>query len=189
MSAVDPRVSPDGIVARSPEARVIRTFAFIDLSGFTALTEKEGDAEAVQVLARFRQAVRQVSSERAVRVAKWLGDGAMLVGVDREALVEAIVAIETLISDGIADLPLRAGIASGPVILFEGDDYIGSAVNIAARLCDLAEPGHVLAPASIVSDALVNTQVEPLGEVEIRGLQAPIEVVRLDALPERAADE
>lgn len=167
------------------EARVERTFAFIDLSGFTALTDTEGDAEAVHVLARFRQAVRQISSDRAVRVAKWLGDGAMLVSVDREPLVEAIVEIEHAIGDGVCDLPLRAGIAAGPVILFEGDDYIGSAVNLAARLCDVAEPGTVIAPASIANEGLANTRAEPLGTVQVRGFEEPLEIVRLDWLPER----
>ena len=43
-------------------------------------------------------------------------------------------------------LTLRAGIATGYALLFEGDDYIGSAVNMASRLCDTAEPHQVLIP-------------------------------------------
>ncbi len=165
--------------------RVDRTFAFIDLSGFTALTDQAGDSEAVSVLACFRASVRQVSSERAVRVAKWLGDGAMLVSVAREPLVEAIVDIHHIVEDTCGGLPLRAGIAAGPVILFEGDDYIGSVVNLAARLCDLAGPGHVIAPADLVTPEMVNTQVEPVGLITVRGFEAPVEVVRLDWLPGR----
>jgi class 3 adenylate cyclase len=172
-------IAPPTADAGVTEARVERTFAFIDLSGFTALTDQAGDAEAVRVLAGFRQAVRQVSSERAVRIAKWLGDGAMLVSINREPLVEAIVEIAHLIRKAGPGLPLRAGIATGPVILFEGDDYIGSAVNISARLCDLAEPGQVIAPASIVTEAMVNTRAEPLGAIEIRGLETPLEIVLL----------
>ena len=47
--------------------------------------------------------------------------------------------------------------ARGPVILFEGDDYIGTAVNLAARLCDIAAPHEVLATPSIteVPDGVV----------------------------------
>ena len=67
--------------------RVERTFAFIDLSGFTTYTDTEGDSEAVKVLSGFRAAVREVAALRAVRVAKWLGDGAMLVSVDMEPAV------------------------------------------------------------------------------------------------------
>ena len=57
--------------------RVERTFAFLDISGFTAYTDKEGDAAAYDVIRNFKNAVRQVASERGVRMAKWLGDGAM----------------------------------------------------------------------------------------------------------------
>ena len=45
-----------------------------------------------------------------------------------------------------APLSLRCGIATGRALLFEGDDYIGSAVNMAARLCDLARDVDVLMP-------------------------------------------
>ena len=162
--------------------RVNRAFAFIDLSGFTALTKEKGDDEAVEVLHLFRLAVRDAASSRGVRIAKWLGDGAMLVGVETEPLVEAVVDIENRISESGSPLPLRAGIAAGPVILFEGDDYIGHAVNIAARLCDEAAPREVLAVADTVSSLLVNTDAEPVGERVIRGLDDPVQVVRLTAL-------
>lgn len=162
--------------------RVVRAFAFIDLSGFTAYTNAEGDDEAVGVLRRFREAVRDASSSRGVRIAKWLGDGAMLVGVETEPLVEAVVDIEDRISQSGSPLPLRAGISVGPVILFEGDDYIGHAVNIAARLCDEAAPREVLAVENAVSSLLVNTDAAPAGDREIRGLDEPLRIVRLTAL-------
>ena len=161
------------------DTRVERTFGFIDLSGFTQFTDEHGDAEAVRLLARFRTAVREVAAQRGVRVAKWLGDGAMLVSVERELLVEAIVAIQDLLGDCVLPLPLRAGIASGPVILFEGDDYIGMAVNLAARLADLAGPGEVLAHAEVMSSLMVNTSAEPIGRRSLPGIAEPLEVVRL----------
>ncbi|NNE75320.1 MAG: adenylate/guanylate cyclase domain-containing protein [Acidimicrobiales bacterium] len=160
-------------------ARVERTFAFVDLSGFTSFTDANGDGPAVGVLARFRADLRSVASHKGVRVAKWLGDGAMLVGVEVEDLVEAIIDIEHLIDVHQSPLPLRAGIASGKVILFEGDDYIGSAVNLASRLCDLAKPHEVLAPASLWSPLLVNTQATPIGAHRVRGFADPLELVRL----------
>src|SRR5438309_9655187 len=75
--------------------RVERTFAFIDLCGFTAFTEAEGDERAVALLGDFRACVRQVSSDHGVRVAKWLGDGAMFVAVDDQSrLVDAVLEVE-----------------------------------------------------------------------------------------------
>ncbi|MDJ0770923.1 MAG: adenylate/guanylate cyclase domain-containing protein [Ilumatobacter sp.] len=173
-------------VARAAN-RVERSFAFVDLSGFTAFTDSEGDDRAVEILAAFRTLVRDVASAHAVRVAKWLGDGAMLVGVESEPLIEAIVDLEHRIDDIGSPLPLRAGIAAGRVILFEGDDYIGRPVNLASRLCDLADPHEVLAERIAVSPLLVNTAVEPVGRHEIAGMLEPVDVVRLTSSAAAAA--
>ena len=96
--------------ASHPRAtRVERSFAFVDLSGFTRYTDVQGDDEAVDILSAFRAVVRGVASTHGVRIAKWLGDGAMLVGVEPEPLLEALVEIEGLITDSGSPLPLRAG--------------------------------------------------------------------------------
>ena len=70
--------------------RVHRSFAFVDVSGFTAMTEMEGDERAVDVLTAFRSLLRDICSRRGVRIAKWLGDGVMLVCVDTRPLLETI---------------------------------------------------------------------------------------------------
>lgn len=163
------------------ENRVERTFAFIDLSGFTRYTEEEGDKAAVALLADFRSRVREIAARRGVRIAKWLGDGAMMVAVEPEPITEAIVDIEESFDASDRPLSLRAGLASGPVILFEGDDYIGHSVNMAARLCALAKPGEVLATKSMISSLMVNTKVTPTGAHHIEGFTEPVELVRLDA--------
>lgn len=161
------------------DTRVDRTFGFVDLAGFTEFTDAHGDGEAVRLLALFRGALREVAARRGVRIAKWLGDGAMLVSVERELVVEAVVAVQDLLHECPLPLPIHAGIAAGPVILFEGDDYIGAAVNLAARLAELAGPGEVLAPAGIVSSLMVNTRAEPAGTRIVPGIAEPIELVRL----------
>lgn len=103
--------------ANSVGKRVDRTFAFIDLSGFTAFMDSEGDRSSVDVIIGFRAVVRRVAGDRGVRVAKFLGDGAMLVGVEPEPLVETVVEIEACIDAAGSVLPLRAGIARGWVLL------------------------------------------------------------------------
>lgn len=162
--------------------RVHRVFAFVDLSGFTAFTAQQGDASAVGLLADFRRVVRHVASHKGVRVAKWLGDGAMLVGLETELLVEAIVDIEIAVQQSDSPLALRGGIAEGNVILFEGDDYIGSPVNLASRLCDIAQPEQVLAPSSLVSSMMVNTAVTAIGFHSVAGIEEPIDLVSLDSV-------
>jgi len=159
--------------------RVDRSIAFIDLSGFTHYTDAEGDGAAVEVLVKFRAAVREVCALKGVRIAKWLGDGAMLIGVEPEQLAEALGDLSRLLQD--ARLPLRAGAARGQVILFEGDDYIGSSVNLAARLCDTAKPGQVLAPSDFPSSLMVNTRAKELGDIVLKGFDHPVAVVEIEA--------
>ena len=121
-----------------------RAFAFVDLCGFTAFTSRHGDSEAVQVLARFRSLTRDIASRRGVRVAKWLGDGVMLVGVDCEPIIATSLELEARMVVERSPLSIRAGMAAGEVIPFEGEDYIGTPVNLASRLCDVATSHEIV---------------------------------------------
>ena len=156
-----------------------RTIGFVDLSGFTVFTQEHGDEAAVLALKFFRDATREVCARHGVRIAKWLGDGAMLIGVMAEDLAETMTDLRNIFAENDQPLPLRAGVATGPVILFEGDDYIGSIVNLASRLADMAEPGQLLAPKDFVSAIMVNTEALSIGPVEVKGFPEPMEIVAL----------
>lgn len=119
-----------------------RWFAFVDVCGFTSFTERHGTPAALEVLTRFRSAVRAVTARRGVRVLKWLGDGAMLVGVEPGPVIAAVCELQLRFAD--ESFQVHAGVAGGHVLLFEGDDYIGPAANHAARLCEVSAPGEVL---------------------------------------------
>ena len=73
--------------------------SFVDLSGFTSFGDQFGDEESVRVLTVFRGTVRQVATEFGVRIAKWLGDGCMLVSVEPSHLVAAVSKLEALTHD------------------------------------------------------------------------------------------
>ncbi len=161
--------------------RVKRAFGFIDLSGFTHYTQAHGDDRAVEQLSEFRRIVRAAGSATGVRVAKWLGDGAMLVSVDTASLVMAINRIMRAVNDSTIELALHAGVSDGNVILFEGDDHIGSAVNLAARLADIAGPGQILARSDLFPG--VNRTKAVVGPVEVAGFDDPIEVADLALVP------
>jgi adenylate cyclase len=159
--------------------RVERTFAFIDISRFTAYTDQRGDAAAVAALADFRIVVRQVASRFGVRIDKWLGDGAMIVSVESGPLVRAVLEIEQQLDEGSFPLPLRGGIASGLVILFEGDDYIGMPVNLASRLCNEASPGEVLVTDVVAQAAPDWVSTTWMGELDVRGVTSAVAVAAL----------
>ena len=165
------------LAAIAVDRRVRRTFAFVDLCGFTDFTDHHGDEAAVHELQILRSIVREVTPLFGVRVEKWLGDGVMIVGVEADALVGAAMAIE-LRHTRQGRLPLRGGIAGGDVLLLEGDDYIGRAVNLASRLSDLAGPGELFAYTEGLElpEWVVATEREP---VVVKGLVEPVGVVSL----------
>ena len=165
--------------------RVPRTFVFLDLSGFTNYTAAYGDDAAGKILGTFRTVVREVASERGVRIAKWLGDGCMVVAVDQAGGIEFVMELERRATRVCSPLTLRAGIATGHALLFEGDDYIGSAVNMASRLCAHATGYDVLMPASNTESLPEGISAEPYGDVELPGFPGAIEVVRLTGSPLR----
>ncbi len=154
--------------------RVQRTFGFIDLSGFTTYGNTHGDDRAVEQLSVFRAIVRAVGSATGVRVAKWLGDGAMLVSIEPVSMMSAVLEIERRCQRHPLDLALHGGVAEGHVILFEGDDHIGVTVNLAARLADAAEPGQILAPVELLPGIRRTGAV--VGPVKVPGFADPLEV-------------
>lgn len=154
--------------------RVRRTFGFVDLSGFTEYGNTYGDDQAVAQLSTFRAIVRAVGSSTGVRVAKWLGDGAMLVSLEPISMMSAVLDISRRIESLKLDLPLHGGVAEGQVILFEGDDHIGVTVNLAARLADAAQPGQILAPVELLPGIeRSNAVIDP---VKVQGFDEPIAV-------------
>jgi len=158
--------------------RVERWFSFVDLSGFTSFGDRFGDEESVRVLTVFRGAVRQVATEFGVRIAKWLGDGCMLVSVDPTHLVAAVSKLEALTHELALPLAMHAGCAGGGVILLEGDDYTGRSVNLAARLATAARPHEILATVDLTEHMPEGARFEPAGMLSVAGIQEPVEVVR-----------
>ncbi|WP_320672001.1 adenylate/guanylate cyclase domain-containing protein [Patulibacter defluvii] len=159
--------------------RVDRCFAFLDLCGFSGYTDANGDEEAVAVLALMRSVVRRAAERRGVRVTKWLGDGVMLSCIDQDALTAATLEIRHHLG-GASPLAVRGGICRGPVIMFEGDDYVGAAINVAARLCDVAAAGQLLVAAAERQSLPQWASLATLGPVAIAGVARPVVVQELD---------
>jgi len=158
--------------------RVDRCFAFVDLNDFTAFTERNGDERTVVFLAAFRTRVREIAARRGVRVTKWLGDGAMLSSPDSAAVVAMVLELNC-VKERSFPLELSSGLAQGPVIMFEGDDYIGRPANVASRLCDLAAPGEVLATREVASVAPRWVDRGRPQPVQVQGIARPIDACQL----------
>jgi class 3 adenylate cyclase len=151
--------------------------SFLDLTGYTRLTEERGDEAAAETAAAFGRLVRSSAQQHGGRAVKWLGDGVMLYFPDPdEAVVSALELAERVPAAGLP--PAHTGIDAGPVILQDGD-YFGRTVNTAARIASRAGPGEVL-----VSDAVVRSvkdgrvRFENVGRVELKGLPHPVALHR-----------
>ena len=175
---------PDELPEGDSHLSVTRTFCFADLCGFTAYTRSHGPHEAVAMLGDFRRITRSVAATRGVRVAKWLGDGAMLVSTSAAAALSLGAHLIHYFSSRGA--PVRVGAATGEALLFEGDDYVGEPVNLAAKLCAAAPPGEMYA---ITDELDVPDWVKCIGDVtvQIRGVGPISGVHRL--LPLGLGDE
>jgi adenylate cyclase len=158
----DPRDLADAIPL------IERAFAFMDLSGFTRFTATYGEHAAIGALRTFRSLTRELTTRRGVRIGKWLGDGAMIVGVDTGPTIAT--AAELIARYDHQPLALRGGIAHGSVLIVDGDDYIGRPVNLAARLCQVAHPGELLAVGYPAASLPPWTRVVGTRSITLRGL-------------------
>lgn len=171
--------SPRALAAAMP--LVERAFVFVDLCGFTEFMATNGEHAAVEALTELRALTRDIAVRRGVRIAKWLGDGAMLIGTETGPAISA--AVELIARYDGHTLALRGGVADGWAILFDGDDYIGRPVNFSARLCQAARPGELLGVGYPPSE--FPTWVRELGtrDLKLRGLGRFRRVQRLGIAP------
>jgi adenylate cyclase len=141
---------------------------FLDITGYTRLTEERGDEAAADLAARLATLVRRSSQEHAGRPVKWLGDGVMFYFREPSgAVLAALDMVEGVASHGLP--PAHVGLHAGPVVFQEGD-YFGRTVNLAARIADYARPGEVVVSQEVV-DAAEGAPVSfiEIGPVELKG--------------------
>ena len=147
------------------------TFAFADMAGFTALSDRLAVEQLGHVAARFEELVVGVAAPP-VRLVKVLGDGAMFAADDAAALVAA--QLELVASAEDASLPpVHAGVAHGPALHTAGD-WLGRTVNLAARLCAAAPPRTVLATHEVRDAAAERLRWADAGRYELRGIAEPV---------------
>jgi adenylate cyclase len=146
---------------------------FLDLTGYTRLTEDRGDEAAAELAATLATLVRRSSREHGGEPVKWLGDGVMFYFPDPAPSVTAALEIV----EGVASHelpPARVGIHAGPVVFQEGD-YFGRTVNIAARIAEYARPGEVLVSQEVVDVAEgAPVTFTDVGPIELKGVSGTV---------------
>jgi class 3 adenylate cyclase len=128
--------------------KAFRTILFTDLQGSTALLQDVGESAYMALLAEHDLIIRRSLVASRGREVKHTGDGIMASFDEVANALECSLAIqdgfEARVAGGAApELRVRIGIAAGEPV-DHNDDLFGSTVNLASRICDAAEPGHIL---------------------------------------------
>jgi adenylate cyclase len=129
----------------------VPAMSFLDLAGYTRLTEERGDRAAAALAERLAVLVDRSSREHGGVPVKWLGDGVMVHSREPAgAVLSALELVEQLPEAGLP--PAHVGVAAGPVVV-QGGDYFGRTVNLAARIAAHAGAGQVLVSQSVADSA------------------------------------
>ena len=159
------------------------TIVFLDVESFTELTQTGGDELAIAVLTRLGNAVRTLALRHEGKLVKQIGDGLMLAfRRSADAVAFARDALEASTADPQIP-PLHVGIHAGPAI-YRGGDYIGTTVNLAARVSAASSAGEILITETVAAQLQSDERAEAAGVRMLRGAQHPL---RLYRLPQRGA--
>ena len=164
----------------------IRTFLIADVRGYTRYTQERGDEAAARLASAFADTVQLTVEELGGRLVELRGDEALVVFASPRQAIRTAVAlqqrfVERMRSDD--SLPLRVGIGldAGEAVPV-GEGFRGGALNLAARLCSIAEPGEVLLTESLTH---LSRRVDELtyldrGRRSFKGLEQPVRVFQVE---------
>jgi adenylate cyclase len=169
---------------------------FADLQGFTTFSERSSPPEVVAMLNAYWAEVVPVVAAEDGMIERFAGDAVLVVfnaAVDQpdHALRAARAALEFVdaseaVAHGRPEWPrFRVGVNSGPAVIgnvgaMEQRSFtaIGDTTNLAARLQAAAEPGQVVIGATTAAE-LSGAILEPLGPMELKGKNEPVQAFRL----------
>jgi adenylate cyclase len=150
---------------------------FADLVEFTRLGEEIAPEELGSVAGRFEEMASAVV-EPPVRLVKMIGDGAMMVSSEPEAMLGAALRLIEAADEEGDEFPfLRAGLAYGSTVSQAGD-YYGRSVNLASRITGVARPGSVLVDAATKEAVDGAFAYSFAGERHLKGIDSGVKLFR-----------
>ncbi|MFD0782656.1 adenylate/guanylate cyclase domain-containing protein [Micromonospora azadirachtae] len=153
---------------------------FVDMVGSTDLKLRSPEVEWLPTMGRFLDLVDEAVRQHDGTVVKYLGDGVLAVFGDEQAanaINAAIMIQESLEADNdgnrLRNCQCRVGLATGKVVEYEGPggvvDYVGTVVDLAARLSNAASAGAIWADMATIDAANLNKISSRVGRVLKRG--------------------
>jgi class 3 adenylate cyclase len=164
----------------------VRTFLIADVRGYTRFTEEHGDEAAARLAAKFAEIVRDGVETRGGQVVEIRGDEALAVFDSARQAIRAAKDIQHVFaeeSQADRELPWRVGIGidSGEAVELGDGSYRGNALNVAARLCSLAQGGEVLVSPSTrhLAGHVPGLRYIDRGPMNLKGLSDPVHPLRI----------
>jgi class 3 adenylate cyclase len=163
-------------------ATAYRTHLFSDLRGYTRLMERAGNAAGAEMLSRYRALVRSAIERHGGTEVSTEGDAFYVVFQSASSAVMCALAMvdeAALENTEHPDVPIRIGVGihTGEVVETE-KTFIGTAVNVASRVCAVARPGEVLVTATVrgITHGSVAASFVSRGKKRLKGLAEPVEL-------------
>jgi class 3 adenylate cyclase len=170
-----------GIVEHRPgEAFVdtaFRTILFTDIEHSTSLTQRLGDARAMEFLRVHDEIVRRALDRHRGSEVKHTGDGLMAAFPSVVGAIGSAIEIQQRLAEGdetAGAIRVRIGMAAGEPVT-ERNDLFGATVQLAARLCARADPGSILVAGTVHDLALGKGFVfRKRGSLRLKGFESPM---------------
>jgi adenylate cyclase len=167
-------------------ARRLAAILAADVVGYSRLMAVDEAGTHARLKALRKDFIEPTIAEHRGRVAKLMGDGALVEFASVVDAVECAAAIQRGVAERHAELPeeeriaFRIGINIGDVIIEEGDVY-GDGVNVAARLEQLAGPGEICVSRTVHDHAKAKVAFgfDPMGEHRVKNIPEPVTVYRV----------
>ena len=176
---------PNTAMPESPSRRLTAILA-TDIAGYSRLVENDDEGTLARWKAHWHALIEPNIKEFHGRIVRVIGDGALVEFASVVDAVRCAVEIQRGMAARNADVPqdkrieLRMGINFGELIL-DGGDFWGDAVNIAARLEALAEPGGICVSGRVQEDARGKLDIvfENAGEQQLKNIARPVRLYRI----------
>jgi class 3 adenylate cyclase len=156
----------------------VATVLFIDLAAFTPLTVAMGDAAAADVLHRFSAMVRASAGANRGRIVKQIGDAFMLTFTQPGDAVVFGLDVGKQVAQESLFPAVHLGAHTGTVLFREGD-YVGAAVNLAARVTSAGGPGQFLITDTVHAAVgeVADAEFTALPARALKGLSEPVGLI------------
>ena len=170
-----------GIVEHRPGEPYVdtafRTILFTDIAQSTSLTQRLGDARAMELLRIHDEIVRGALARHRGSEVKHTGDGLMAAFPSVAGAIRSAVEVQQRLTEddrAAGAVRVRIGMAAGEPVT-ERDDLFGATVQLAARLCARADPGSILVAGAVHDLALgKGFEFRKRGRLRLKGFESPM---------------